>query len=79
MKTNPNSFVGLLGVDQSVLLLKSGNDIEQSTVFKALEEYNHVDKYNYGWYRGYEYLTFKDFRSSDAVILTNAKKEFNGE
>ena len=27
VKAKPNSYVGVLGVDQSVLLLRSGNDI----------------------------------------------------
>jgi CD109 antigen len=27
IEAKPNSFIGILGVDQSVLLLKSGNDI----------------------------------------------------
>lgn len=27
IRTKPNSYVGLLGVDQSVLLLRSGNDL----------------------------------------------------
>jgi CD109 antigen len=27
VEAKPNSYVGILGVDQSVLLLKSGNDI----------------------------------------------------
>jgi len=29
VETKPNSYVGILGVDQSVLLLKSGNDITE--------------------------------------------------
>jgi len=29
VETKPNSFVGILGLDQSVLLLKSGNDITE--------------------------------------------------
>lgn len=29
VKAKPNSYVGVLGVDQSVLLLKTGNDITQ--------------------------------------------------
>ena len=29
VRAKPNSYVGVLGVDQSVLLLKSGNDISQ--------------------------------------------------
>ena len=29
VEAKPNSYVGILGVDQSVLLLKSGNDITE--------------------------------------------------
>ena len=32
VKAKPNSYVGVLGVDQSVLLLKTGNDITQVKV-----------------------------------------------
>lgn len=32
VETKPNAVVGLLGIDQSVLLLKSGNDITQNDV-----------------------------------------------
>lgn len=74
--SKPNSYVGLLGVDQSVLLLKKGNDIEQSTVFEELAKYNEVSKYNYEWYRGYDYSTWRDFSDSDTVLITNAKQEF---
>lgn len=70
--TRPNSFVGLLGVDQSVLLLKKGNDIEASTVFQELEKYGNVEKHKYysskKWYN--------DFHDSNAVIITNAKKPY---
>jgi CD109 antigen len=34
VKAKPNSYVGVLGVDQSVLLLKTGNDITQVLVLK---------------------------------------------
>ncbi|XP_013393359.1 C3 and PZP-like alpha-2-macroglobulin domain-containing protein 8, partial [Lingula anatina] len=37
------SFVGCLAVDQSVLLLKSGNDITQAEVLAELEEYDVKD------------------------------------
>jgi hypothetical protein len=57
------------------LLLKKGNDIEKSTVFDELEDYNKVNKYNYEWFGGYEYETYSDFQSSEAVVITNAKKE----
>lgn len=29
VKAKPNSYVGVLGVDQSVLLLRTGNDVSQ--------------------------------------------------
>ena len=68
--------MGLLGVDQSVLLLKKGNDIEQSTVFSELSGYNQVDKYNYEWSGRYDYSYYTDFDSSDAVVITNAIKQY---
>uniref|UniRef100_A0A1I8NTI5 TEP1-F n=1 Tax=Stomoxys calcitrans TaxID=35570 RepID=A0A1I8NTI5_STOCA len=39
IKTDPNSFVGILGVDQSVLLLKSGNDFKGKKILKDLHDY----------------------------------------
>jgi Alpha-2-macroglobulin bait region domain len=76
INTKPNSYVGILGVDQSVLVLKSGNDIERSTVFDDLEKYNQVDQYNYEYAAGYDYTSYRDFQTSETVIITNAKKEF---
>ena len=29
IESKPNSYIGILGIDQSVLLLKSGNDISK--------------------------------------------------
>ena len=78
MTTNPGSFVGLLGVDQSVLILRKGNDIEQLTVFDELERYSNIDKHNSVWSRRQEWGYFDDFAKSDTIIITNAKDE-NGE
>ncbi|XP_037050047.1 CD109 antigen-like [Bradysia coprophila] len=39
VSTKPGSFVGLLGVDQSVILLKDGNDLSRSEVLHELDEY----------------------------------------
>jgi hypothetical protein len=36
IKTSPNSFVGVLAVDKSVLLHKTGNDIDKEKVFEDL-------------------------------------------
>ncbi|KAI6223646.1 hypothetical protein M3Y99_01446300 [Aphelenchoides fujianensis] len=40
VKADPDSFVGLLAVDQSVLLLKSGNDITKEMVEQDIQEYD---------------------------------------
>ncbi|KAH8238987.1 hypothetical protein KR038_011562, partial [Drosophila bunnanda] len=39
VKTDPHSFVGLLGVDQSVLLLRSGNDLSRDQIFSDLGKF----------------------------------------
>lgn len=39
VRAAPDSFVGLLAVDQSVLLLKGGNDLGKELVEQDLEEY----------------------------------------
>lgn len=39
VQTKPNAYVALLGIDQSVLLLKSGNDITQDDVMSELSSY----------------------------------------
>lgn len=69
--TKQNSLVGLLGVDQSVLVMKKGNDIEQSTVFEELSQYSKFDKKSHNWHEGTQ---LEDFKSSDAVLITNAKQ-----
>lgn len=74
VNTKPNSYVGLLGVDQSVLLLKTGNDIDKSSVFEELEKYNGKTRWNRRFYSGY-YRTYNDFDNSGAAIITNAKEE----
>lgn len=77
VSTHPNSVVGLLGVDQSVLLLKKGNDIEASTIFDELEKYSNIDLYNYQWSRDYNHKTYSDFQSADTVVITNAKDQYS--
>lgn len=38
--SKPNSYIGLMGVDQSVLLLRKGNDLDKSQIFHELGEYS---------------------------------------
>ncbi|XP_011686942.1 PREDICTED: CD109 antigen-like isoform X7 [Wasmannia auropunctata] len=43
ISAKPNSFVGLLGVDQRSLLLKSGNDISYDQIYKELQSYDKAE------------------------------------
>lgn len=44
IKTKPKAFVGLLGIDQSVLLLKTGNDLSSDEAFGELESFSKETK-----------------------------------
>ncbi|KAJ6646228.1 CD109 antigen, partial [Pseudolycoriella hygida] len=73
VSTKPGSFVGLLGVDQSVILLKDGNDLSKTEVLNELDEYN---RQYYRPYIGrrkrspYGYGGWQDF--DNVILLTNA-------
>ncbi|KAM7352895.1 thioester-containing protein 2 isoform 11-T11 [Cochliomyia hominivorax] len=70
IKTDPDSFVGLLGVDQSVLLLQSGNDLDSEKIINDLNSYQTSTPYvkGYGTYPG---------KTSGLVTLTNANYPYN--
>lgn len=82
VETKPNSYVGILGVDQSVLLLKSGNDITEDAVLEELGSYDSSSqapympsltfrsKRPYYWWPG-SATAQQVFDNSGAVILTN--------
>ncbi|XP_030565064.1 CD109 antigen isoform X6 [Drosophila novamexicana] len=72
IKTDADSYVGLLGVDQSVLLLKSGNDLARDDVFNSLNKY----KTSTPWQQGYGRYPGQ---SSGLVTLTNANYPYNFE
>ncbi|KAL5016374.1 hypothetical protein ScPMuIL_005963 [Solemya velum] len=46
VSADPHSFVNLLAVDQSVLLLKTGNDVTQSEVIDELKTYDTIKETN---------------------------------
>ena len=77
--TKPNAFVGILGIDQSVLLLKSGNDITQQDVINELETYDTGKTNRFPrWFRSKRSLwwpgsstTGEIFDDSGVVILSN--------
>ncbi|SPP79668.1 CD109 antigen isoform X2 [Drosophila guanche] len=70
VKTDGDSFVGLLGVDQSVLLLKSGNDLNRDEIFNSLNNY----RTSTPWQRGYGRYPGE---TSGLVTLTNANYPYN--
>ncbi|XP_027197274.2 thioester-containing protein 2 isoform X1 [Dermatophagoides pteronyssinus] len=77
VRTKPSAYVGLLGVDQSVLLLKSGFDITQQDVLNELESYdsgnqNPFDLYPRYWPWSAATTAADIFSDSGVVILTNS-------
>ncbi|KAG5674651.1 hypothetical protein PVAND_004605 [Polypedilum vanderplanki] len=78
VSTKPNSYVGLLGVDQSVLLLKKGNDLEKAAVFEQLGQFNDASRPNSKFYGDYR-IYYEDFALSGAVMITNGKEEIQPE
>lgn len=70
-ETSPNSFVAILGVDQSVTLLGSGNDIDKSRLSTEINSYNVYDSYPELKIEGND-ERYKELAKSNAFILTNA-------
>jgi hypothetical protein len=75
VSSDPNSSVHLLGVDQSVLLMKKGNDIEKSSVSSDFENYNGTDYHNTFYGENTYRHIYQDFNSSNVVMITNATEE----
>ncbi|KAL0273724.1 UNVERIFIED_CONTAM: hypothetical protein PYX00_006334 [Menopon gallinae] len=83
IKAKPNSYVGVLAVDQSVLLLKTGNDITHDDVMNELNMYDagHHSPYSGNnffrrWKRSFFFwpgsaTAKKVFDNSGTVLLTN--------
>jgi CD109 antigen len=76
IKSQPKSIVGLLAVDQSVKLLRTGNDIEKSAVMNDLLSYSYSDRYNYEYRENLFSESYSDFWTAKLLIITNAKREF---
>lgn len=72
VKSNPNSYIGLLGIDKSVLILRGGNDLAQDEIWNELEMFHSQVKrrsYSFGSTRKRSMVTYhnewSDFRVSD--------------
>ncbi|CAG2103592.1 unnamed protein product [Medioppia subpectinata] len=73
VSTKPDAYVGLLGVDQSVLLLKSGYDITREDVDKELKTYDSTgadDQHRYGWWQN-SVTAGEIFDNSGVVVMSN--------
>ncbi|KIH59900.1 alpha-2-macroglobulin family protein [Ancylostoma duodenale] len=70
---DPDSYVGLLAVDQSVLLLKSGNDITPQLVESDIEEYDTTGYGGGGGFRPWEgAIERKRRKNAGLIVLTDA-------
>ncbi|XP_046746805.1 CD109 antigen-like isoform X2 [Diprion similis] len=78
ISSKPNSYIALLGVDQSSILLKSGNDISHDQILNELKSYDMNNEFSSvfpawgssSWSPGSS-SAFDVFDKSGAVILTN--------
>lgn len=75
IKSNPNSYIGLLGMDKSVLILRGGNDLTHDEIWNALASMDAQVKgrpYDYSEgkkQRVYYYNPWKDFSVSTSTIV----------
>lgn len=83
--TNPDSYVGLMGVDQSVLLLKKNDGLTKESAFEEMDEYQ-KHFFNAGpgpWTAAaqpYAYPYFANayvepFEQSHVILFTNTKRD----
>lgn len=78
--TNAHSYVGLVGVDQSVLMLKKNDDLTQKLALDEMNKYqqNFHSKKAGPWDVEDQYYTnhyFRPFENSNVILFTNAKKD----
>nr|BAR45615.1 thioester-containing protein 4 [Scolopendra japonica] len=76
VQTNPNAFIGLSAIDQSVLLLKKGNDITTKEVLTDLQNYEIGDRspFQFDDYvspRHYSLRPWRPRSSSTLELFTN--------
>lgn len=81
VSTKPGAFVGVLGLDQSILLLKTGNDVTQKDVIDDLETYDggkNQNDFGNHWFRKKRSLWWPGsisaaeiFQDSGVVLLSN--------
>lgn len=78
--TSSESYVGLVGVDQSVLLLKKNDGLTKEDAMRELEDYQQHfhDAASKPWFiepRNYINDYFRPFERSNVILFTNAKQD----
>lgn len=78
--TKPKSFIGLLGVDQSVLLLKKNHDLSINDAWNERELYQYQfhernSKSNIGHSPYFYNKYWGDFQSTRMILFTNARQD----
>ncbi|CAG2178654.1 unnamed protein product [Oppiella nova] len=68
VNTKPDAWVGIVGVDQSVLLVKSGNDMTREAVIQELQTFDTT--FTTQW-DGYTSTAQKLFNFSGVVVISN--------
>ena len=71
--SKPNSYIGLLGVDQSVLLLRKGNDLDKSQIFNELDEYSrkqsHPSRYGIDEWEDFA-VSFQNHTKREHIVMS---------
>jgi CD109 antigen len=72
VSTGPDSFVSLLGVDQSVTLLGTGNDIDRERFNNEMSAYSVHENHDKLRIKGNDDGRYLDLGESNAFLITNA-------
>jgi len=79
--SSPGAYIGARAIDQSVLLLKSGNDITRERIVNDMQSYNtkEEDDFYGGWMPGWFWAVptgadtaSKVFEDADMIVMTDA-------
>lgn len=78
VKSNPKSYIGLLGIDQSVLLLRGGNDLSYDDVWNELEMfYTQISYRKHSFSFGEATAPEKKKKKKTAPIYNNHWEDFS--
>ncbi|XP_031636083.1 ovostatin-like, partial [Contarinia nasturtii] len=73
VKSNPHSYIGLLGIDKSVMILRGGNDLTHDEIWKELKiSRSKVKRRRYNSTRHWPHSgALQDFERANLITLTN--------